>query len=122
MGLTFAGLISDARLTLGLLLEWAFGIVFQYSAIVPMRGLSFGTGLLQAIRAGTLAIIAFEIGLFWLDDVTLAHLLFPHPHLRPVEANLLVPDVDWSDWRLLHFISRQHLSSQVRLEGKDAAV
>lgn len=120
MGLTFAGGISDARLTLDLLLEWAFGIVFQYSTIVPMRGLSFGKGLLQAIRAGTLAIIAFEIGLFrWM---TLAHLLFPHPHRRPAEANLLVPDADWNDCRLLHFISRQHLSSQVRLEGKDAAV
>jgi hypothetical protein len=72
-GLTFAGGEFPTRLTLDLLLGRAFGIVFQYSTIVPTRGLSFGKGLLQAMRADTLAIIAFEIGLFgWM---TLAHYL-----------------------------------------------
>jgi hypothetical protein len=62
----------------GFVAGWAFGILFQYSTIAPMRGLSFSKGLLQAIGADTLAIIAFEIGLFaWM---TLAHhVLFPNP-------------------------------------------
>ena len=82
VALTFAGGEFPTRLTMDLLLGWAFGIVFQYYTIVPMRGLPLGKGLLQAIRADTLAIIAFEIGLFaWM---TLAHyVFFPHPHLRP---------------------------------------
>jgi len=62
MALTFAGGEFPTRLTMDLLLGWAFGIVFQYSTIVPMRRLSFGKGLFQAIRADTLAIIAFESG------------------------------------------------------------
>jgi uncharacterized protein DUF4396 len=71
MASTFAGGEFPTRLTMDLLLGWAFGIVFQYSTIVPMRRLSFGKGLFQAIRADTLAIIAFEIGVFaWM---TFAH-------------------------------------------------
>ena len=85
VGLTFAGGEFATRLTMDLLLGWAFGIVFQYFTIAPMRGLSFSKGLFQAIRADTLAIIAFEIGLFaWM---TFAHyVLFPRPHLQPTEA------------------------------------
>jgi len=85
MALTFAGGEFPTRLTMDLLLGWAFGIVFQYSTIVPMRRLSFGKGLFQAIRADTLAIIAFEIGLFaWM---TFGHyVLFRRPHLQPTEA------------------------------------
>lgn len=83
--LTFAGGAFPTRLTMDLALGWAFGIVFQYFTIAPMRRLSFGEGLFQAIRADTLAIIAFEIGLFaWM---TFAHyVLFPQPHLRATEA------------------------------------
>lgn len=85
MGVTFAGGEFQTRLALDLLLAWAFGIGFQYWTIVPMRQLSFGKGLFQAIRADTLAIIAFEIGLFaWM---ALTHyVLFPSPHLKPTEA------------------------------------
>lgn len=85
VALTFVGSEFPTRLTMDLLLGWAFGIVFQYFTIVPMRRLSFGRGLFQAIRADTLAIIAFEIGLFaWM---TFAHyVLFPRPHLQPTQA------------------------------------
>jgi hypothetical protein len=85
MGLTFAAGEFQTRLVLDLLLAWAFGILFQYWTIVPMRRLSFGQGLFQAIRADTLAIIAFEVGLFaWMGLVR--YVLFPQPHLRPTEA------------------------------------
>lgn len=84
MGLTFAGGDFQTRLVLDFLLAWMFGIVFQYLTIVPMRGLSFGKGLLQAMRADTLVIVLFEVGLFaWM---TLTHyVLFPGPHLKPTE-------------------------------------
>ena len=85
MGLTFAGGEFQTRLVMDLLLAGTFGILFQYLTIVPMRGLSFGQGLLQAIRADTFAIIAFEIGLFaWM---ALTHyVLFPREHLKPTQA------------------------------------
>jgi hypothetical protein len=71
MGLTFVGGEFQTHLVLDLSLASAFGIGFQYWTIVPMRRLSFGKGLFQAMRADTLAILAFEIGLFaWM---TLAH-------------------------------------------------
>jgi hypothetical protein len=85
VGLTFAGGEFQTRLVLDFLLAWTFGILFQYLMIVPLRGLSFGKGLLQAIRADTLAIVLFEIGLFaWM---ALTHyVLFPSPHLQPTDA------------------------------------
>ena len=45
-------------------LAYAFGVVFQYFAIAPMRGLSLLPGLWAAIQADTVSLIAFEIGLF----------------------------------------------------------
>jgi hypothetical protein len=46
-------------------LAWAFGIVFQYFTIVPMReGVGKLKGLWLAIRADTLSIVAFQVGLF----------------------------------------------------------
>jgi hypothetical protein len=43
---------------------YLFGIVFQYFTIAPMRGLSFGQGLIQAIKADTLSLIAWQIGMY----------------------------------------------------------
>lgn len=84
MGLTFAGSEFQTRLVLDLLLAWAFGIVFQYLTIAPLRGLSFGKGLLQAVRADTIVIILFEIGLFGWMALT-QYVLVPGPHLGPTE-------------------------------------
>ena len=54
-------------------LAYAFGVVFQYFAIAPMRGLSLLPGLWAAIQADTLSLTAFEIGLFgWM--AVMAHL------------------------------------------------
>lgn len=50
-----------------------------------MRGLSFGKGLLQAMRADTLSIIAFQIGMsVW--AVLVYFVLFSGPHLKVTEA------------------------------------
>lgn len=84
-GLTMAGGALATRLRLDFLLAWAFGIVFQYFTIAPMRGLSVGKGLKAAIRADTLSIIAFQIGMSaW---AALSYfVLFPKPHLRANDA------------------------------------
>lgn len=45
-------------------LAWTFGIVFQYFTIAPIRGLGLREGIREAIKADTLAIVAFQVGLF----------------------------------------------------------
>lgn len=82
LGLTIAGeaiwveFIGDYALAL------ALGIVFQYFAIAPMRGLSLGKGLVQAAKADVLSLSAFEVGLFgWM--ALMAFVFFPGPHLHP---------------------------------------
>ncbi len=46
------------------LFAYAFGIVFQYFTIAPMRGLSLGPGLIAAIKADTLSLTAWQIGMY----------------------------------------------------------
>ncbi len=63
-------------------LAFTLGIAFQYFAIAPMRGLGFRDGLIAALKADTLSLTAFEIGLFgWMAVMQLV--LFTHPHLTP---------------------------------------
>lgn len=40
------------------------GIVFQYFAIVPMRALSFGKGVIAALKADTLSLAAWQVGMY----------------------------------------------------------
>ena len=76
MGLTFAGDEFGTRLVVDVFLAWSFGVVFQYFTIVPMRGLSIGRGIFEAIRADTLSIVAFEMGLFgWVTTAAQAERL-----------------------------------------------
>jgi hypothetical protein len=85
MGLTFAGGAFQTRILLDFLLAWSFGIIFQYATIAPMRGLSPGKVLIEAIRVDTLSIVAFEIGLFgWM--ALSYYVFFPFPHLHPTDA------------------------------------
>lgn len=46
------------------ILAYAFGIFFQYFTIAPMRGLSFGAGLVAAAKADTLSLIAWQVGMY----------------------------------------------------------
>lgn len=46
-----------------------------------MRGLSFGKGLMAAIRADTVSIALFEVGMFAWMNMT-HYWLFPSPHLQ----------------------------------------
>jgi hypothetical protein len=43
---------------------YVFGIVFQYFTIAPMRGLSPGKGIMAAIKADTLSLTAWQIGMY----------------------------------------------------------
>lgn len=59
---------------------WTLGIVFQYFAIRPMRNLTVRQAVVAAVKADTLSIIAFQVGMYaWMALVFFK--LFPHPHL-----------------------------------------
>lgn len=51
---------------LDFVLAYALGIVFQYYAIVPMRGLPPGKGLVAAVKADTLSLVAWQVGMYGL--------------------------------------------------------
>jgi hypothetical protein len=79
LGLTIAGLALGAEYVGDYVLALAFGIVFQYFAIAPMRGLGLKDGLIAAAKADVISLTAFEIGLFgWM--AIMAFVLFPAPH------------------------------------------
>ena len=43
---------------------FAFGIVFQYFSIAPMRGLGLGEGIVAALKADTLSLTAWQVGMY----------------------------------------------------------
>lgn len=45
-------------------LAFGFGIIFQYFAIVPMRKLSPGKGIIAALKADALSLAAWQIGMY----------------------------------------------------------
>lgn len=57
-------------------LAFTLGIVFQYFSIAPMRGLGLKDGIVAALKADTISIVAFEIGLFGWMALT-GFVLFP---------------------------------------------
>jgi len=60
----------------------ALGILFQYWALAPMRGLNFRDGIRSAAKADVLSLTAFEIGLFgWM--AIMVFVLFPSSPLHP---------------------------------------
>jgi hypothetical protein len=53
-------------------LAWLLGVIFQYLAVSEMRKVSLKEGVADAIKADTLSLVAFEIGLFgWMAIVAL---------------------------------------------------
>lgn len=84
LGLTLLGVPLYAEFAWDLTLAWLFGIAFQYFTIKPMRHLSPLQGLIAAVKADTLSILTFEIGLFSWMALTY-FVFFPHPHLKPSE-------------------------------------
>ena len=55
---------------LDLVLAFLIGIVFQYFTIAPMRDLSFPRGVLAAVKADTLSLCAWQLGMYgWMAVV-----------------------------------------------------
>ncbi|WP_234028977.1 DUF4396 domain-containing protein [Aurantiacibacter spongiae] len=46
------------------IVAYAIGIVFQYFTIKPMRDVSVGEGIWQAIKADTLSITSWQVGMY----------------------------------------------------------
>lgn len=63
-GWTLAGEALYAEYVGDYLLAVLLGVAFQYFAIAPMRKLSFGKGMIEAVKADILSLTAFEVGLF----------------------------------------------------------
>lgn len=82
IGATIAGVAVYAEMLGDYLAAIALGVLFQYYAIAPMRGLGLRKGLVQAAKADVLSLTSFEIGLFgWM--ALMSFVFFPQPHLRP---------------------------------------
>ena len=60
--------VFDDKLFAAWVVDFVFafvlGIVFQYFAIVPMRGLSPAEGLVAALKADTLSLISWQVGMY----------------------------------------------------------
>ena len=86
LGLSIAGVTLAAEYVGDYVLALAFGIIFQYFAIAPMRGLGLRDGLIAATKADFISLTAFEVGRFgWM--AVMAFVLFPAPHhLAPTSA------------------------------------
>jgi putative flippase GtrA len=85
LGLRLFGSPLYASFAADLFLAWLLGIAFQYFSIKPMRHLSSSQALVAALKADTLSILAFEVGLFGWMALTY-FVLFPNPHLEPNQA------------------------------------
>lgn len=69
-----------ASYVIDLIVAWLFGIAFQYFMIQPMKQLSPAAGLKAAIKADTLSILSFQVGMYaWMAIVYFV--LWPGPHL-----------------------------------------
>jgi hypothetical protein len=74
-----------ASFVIDYILAWTLGIVFQYFTIAPMRGLSLFPGIWAAIKADTLSITSWQLGMYgWM--LLTYFVIFPHPHLQPNQA------------------------------------
>jgi hypothetical protein len=84
-GVTVLGSALWASFAIDFLAAWAVGIGFQYAAIKPMRaGLSVGGAVWAAVKADTLSIMAFQVGMYgWMALVYFK--FFPGPHLTALD-------------------------------------
>jgi hypothetical protein len=64
LGIAIAGSTLLASYVYDLLAAWLLGIAFQYFSIKPMGELSPAAALLAAIKADTLSILAFQVGMY----------------------------------------------------------
>ncbi len=85
LGLEIAGLALWPEYIINFTLAFMLGILFQYYSIAPMRGLGVKDGLTAALKADTLSLLAFEVGVFgWMALMQLV--FFPVNHISPDTA------------------------------------
>ncbi|MDR5752895.1 MULTISPECIES: DUF4396 domain-containing protein [unclassified Caballeronia] len=84
--LTIAGSELTGRLAAAFILAYFIGIAFQYFSIAPMRGLGLRDGVIAAVKADTLSLIAYEVGMFGCM-IAFAKLASP---LKPTDAGYWV--------------------------------
>jgi hypothetical protein len=84
-GITLLGSVLWAEYAIDFAAAWALGVGFQYFAIKPMRKeLSVAGALRAAVKADTLSILAFQVGMYaWMALVYFK--LFAAPHLTPFD-------------------------------------
>ncbi|MCC8400579.1 DUF4396 domain-containing protein [Paraburkholderia sp. MMS20-SJTN17] len=80
--LTIAGSALTGRLLLAFVLAYVIGVAFQYFSIAPMRGLGLRQGIVAAVKADTLSLLAYQIGMFGCM-IAFAKLATP---LKPTDA------------------------------------
>jgi hypothetical protein len=80
-GWTLFGSRLYAEFVVLFVLAYIFGIAFQYLPIRAMRGIPRKEALIEAIKADTLALTAFEIGLFTWMAVVYFHFV-PRPEMN----------------------------------------
>jgi hypothetical protein len=61
---TLLGSILYTSYVFDFILAFSIGIVFQYWAIAPMRGLTLGRGFVAAMKADILSLLAFQVGMY----------------------------------------------------------
>jgi hypothetical protein len=84
-GWTLFGMRLFADYAVEFVLAYCFGIAFQYLAIKSMREVSPQQAIIGAVKADTLSLIAYEIGMFgWMAVVVF--LLIPENVLNPSMA------------------------------------
>jgi hypothetical protein len=81
-GLTILGSKLSTDYVFDFCAAYVLGIAFQYFSIAPMRHISGWPAIKAALKADTVSLVAFEVGLFafmyWMDR----HF---HPHLNPTQ-------------------------------------
>lgn len=72
---------------LDFIVAFGFGVVFQYFSIAPMRGLGVKDGIIAAVKADTLSLIAWQLGMY--GFMAIAHFwLFGSLLGTKLEANM----------------------------------
>ena len=118
LGLVFAGEFAS-KLIVDFLLAYGLGIAFQYFTKAPMRGLSLRESREAAIRADTISIGLFEVGMFaWIGFQLLCSV-----SSAPSEADrgpLLVHDANRYAGGIRHVLSGQRLAHQEGMERRNS--
>jgi hypothetical protein len=81
VGATVLGMELYANFVWDFIAAWSLGVVFQYFTIKPMRNLSVRGGIWAAIKADTLSITTFQVGMYGFMALVYFK-LFPSPHLQ----------------------------------------